>query len=101
MYKPCVLSGGARAVGWIKDEGVSSPSDAIEAERLGRQPREDLDYELVRDREDRQSRCRPAAPFHLDKTSAPCSATYNSCGGAWLPSGPKWIDSLQLFTVVK
>lgn len=59
------------AVGRVGDEGAPGTRDALEAaERLGRQPREDLDDELVRE-DSRRRRRRPAAPFlHPDERGA-------------------------------
>jgi len=71
------------AVGRIGDEGAPGPRDALaEAERLGRQPREDLDDELVRDREDGRSRCGPAASsLHLDGRGAAEPAIHAAAPG--------------------
>jgi len=66
------------AVVRVGDEGAPGPRDALaEAERLGRQPRQDLDDELVREREDG----RPVAPAFLHPEQQGAAET---CGGAWL-----------------
>ena len=71
------------AVVRIGDEGPPGPRHALAAaKRLGRQPREDLDDELVRDREDGRSRCGPAASsLHLDGRGAAEPAIHAAAPG--------------------